>query len=100
MQSRQKISIIIVVVLLAMGAVVIALDWQQARQLIGEANWFVTIVALFFTAVSFFCLCSAFLVISRLFEINISRWKLLQIGYVSLALDNVLALSGFGGTLP
>lgn len=97
MQSRQKISIIVVAVLLVIGAVVIALDWQQARQLIGEANWFVTIVALSFTAVSFFCLCSAFLVISRLFEINISRWKLLQIGYVSSALDNVLALSGFGG---
>jgi len=97
MQSRQKISIIIVVVVLAIGAVVIALDWQQARQLIGEANWFLTIVALLFTAMSFLCLCLAFLVINRLFEIKISHWKLLQIGYVSLALDNVLALSGFGG---
>ena len=97
MQSRQKISIIVVVVVLAIGAVVIALDWQHARQLVGEANWFLTIIALLFTAVSFFCLSFAFLVISRLFEIKISRWKLLQIGYVSSALDNILALSGAGG---
>lgn len=97
MQVRQRVSIIIIVVLLAIGAIVIALDWQHARQLVGEANWFLTIVALLFTAISFFCLCFAFLVICRLFEINISPWKLLQIGYVSLALDNILALSGFGG---
>jgi uncharacterized protein (TIRG00374 family) len=97
MQSRQRVSIIIIVVLLAIGAAVIVLDWQQARQVISEANWFVTIAALLFTAISFFCLCFAFLLISRLFQINISPWKLLQIGYVSLALDNVLALSGFGG---
>lgn len=97
MPSRQRISIIIIVVVLLLGAAVIVFDWQEARRLIGEANWFLTIVALLFAATSYFCLCSAFVVINRLFEIDVSRLRLLEIGYVSVALDNILALSGAGG---
>jgi uncharacterized protein (TIRG00374 family) len=97
MQFRQRVSIIIIAVIVLIGAAVIAFDWQEASRLIGEANWFLSIVALLFTAISYFLFCSSFVVISRLFEIDISRLKLLQIGYVSIALDNILALSGAGG---
>lgn len=95
--GRQQVSIIIIVAVLLIGAAVIAFDWQEARRLIGEANWFLTVLALLFTAISYFLLCSAFVAISKLFEIDVSRLRLFEIGFVSIALDNILALSGAGG---
>jgi uncharacterized protein (TIRG00374 family) len=95
--GRGRVSVIIIAVVLLIGAAVIVFDWQEARRLIGEANWFWTLVALLFTAFSYFLLCCAFVVISKLFEIDVNRLRLFEIGFVSIALDNILALSGAGG---
>lgn len=95
--GRQLVSIIIIAAILLIGAAVIVFDWQEARELIGKANWFWTVVALLFTATSYFLLCCAFVLISKLFEIDVGRLRLFEIGFVSIALDNILALSGAGG---
>ncbi len=95
--SRQRVTLIIIVAVLLIGAVVIALDWKEASGLIGKANWALALLALLFTAISYFFLCYAFSVISRLFKIDISRLKLLEIAYLSISLDNILALSGAAG---
>jgi uncharacterized protein (TIRG00374 family) len=95
--GRQLVSVIIIAAILLIGAAVIVFDWQEARELIGKANWFWTVAALLFTATSYFLLCCAFVVISKLFEIDVGRLRLFEIGFVSIALDNILALSGAGG---
>jgi uncharacterized protein (TIRG00374 family) len=97
MQSRRKVEIIVIVVIFLIGAAVIALDWQEARRVIGAANWFLVIVALTFTVISYFSFSSAFVATNRLFQINVDRWKLFEVGYISIAVDNILALSGAAG---
>jgi uncharacterized protein (TIRG00374 family) len=97
MQSRRKVSIIIIVVVFLIGAAVIAFDWQEVRRVMGAANWFLVIVALMFTVISYFSFGSAYVATNRLFQINVSRWKLFEVGYISIALDNILALSGAAG---
>jgi uncharacterized protein (TIRG00374 family) len=97
MQSRQKVSIIVIVVVFLIGAAVIAFDWQEVRRVIGTANWSLVIVALMFTVISYFSFGSAYIATNRLFQINVDRWKLFEVGYISISVDNILALLGAAG---
>jgi uncharacterized protein (TIRG00374 family) len=97
MQFRRKLAIIVIVVVFLIGAAVIAFDWQEVLRVIGEANWFLVIVALMFTVISYFSFGSSYVATNRLFQINVSRWKLFEVGYISIAVDNILALSGAAG---
>jgi uncharacterized protein (TIRG00374 family) len=97
MQSRQKVTIIVIAVVFLIGAAVIALDWQEVSRVIGSANWSLVIVALMFTMISYFSFGAAYVATNRLFQINVSRWKLFEVGYVSISVDNILALLGAAG---
>jgi uncharacterized membrane protein YbhN (UPF0104 family) len=59
-KSRQQRIIALTVVAFALLAILlVALDWNEARQLVDKANWGLTLVALLFTALSYLCLsCS------------------------------------------
>jgi uncharacterized protein (TIRG00374 family) len=97
MQPRQKVTVIVIAVVFLIGATVIALDWKEVSRVIGTANWPLVIVALMFTVISYFSFSSAYVATNRLFQINVSRWKLFEVGYISISVDNILALLGAAG---
>src|SRR5215210_4140128 len=90
--------IVLAIALLALlGVATVALDWGQVRQVLGQAEWRLVPVALLLTAVSYGCLGYGFAVTSRLFGVRISQRDLVEIGFVSFALNHLIALGGVAG---
>jgi uncharacterized protein (TIRG00374 family) len=94
-QSRQqRIIVVTVVAFVLLAIILIALDWNDVRQLVDKADWGLTFVALLFTALSYLCLSYSFVTVNRLFGIGMVWRELLEIGFVSTALANVTGLGG------
>jgi uncharacterized membrane protein YbhN (UPF0104 family) len=56
---QQRIIALTVVAFVLLAILLVALDWDEARQIVDRANWGLTLVALLFTALSYLCLsCS------------------------------------------
>jgi uncharacterized protein (TIRG00374 family) len=97
-KSRQRRIIALTVVAFVLLAILlVALDWNEARQLMNEADWGLALVALLFTALSYLCLSYSFVTVSRVYGIAMVWRELLGIGFVSTALANVTGLGGAVG---
>jgi uncharacterized protein (TIRG00374 family) len=95
---RERIVVGAAIVLLALlGTVVVALDWGQAQQVLGQADWRLVLVALLLTAVSYGCLSYSFAAVSRIFGIRMGRRDLFELGFVSYALSHLVASGGTAG---
>jgi uncharacterized protein (TIRG00374 family) len=88
---------IAVIALGLLGVFVVAMDWRQAHHVLRQANWSWVLVAILFTGVSYLCLSYGFLVASRVFDIKLSLGDLLQIGFISDALNNLVSAGGTAG---
>src|SRR5919202_4932979 len=86
-----------IVLLAVLGTGLVALDWGQMRQALGQADWRLVPVALVFTAFSYGCLAYAFAVTSKLFGIRMSQRDLFEIGFVSFTLNHLLTFGGVAG---
>ena len=96
--SRQnKIIVISVIVFVLLAVLVVFLDWNQIHQIIGKAHWQLTLVALLFTIISYFCLSFGYVLVNRVFGIGIGWWELFEVGIVSSALNNILGFAGAAG---
>ncbi len=87
----------VVIALVLLGVFVLAMDWRQAHHVLRQANWAWVSVALLFTVVSYACLSYGFLVASRMFDIQLSLGDLLQIGFISNVLNNLVSAGGAAG---
>jgi uncharacterized protein (TIRG00374 family) len=91
------------VVMLIVGAftlaaiVLVVLDWQQVRQILGKSNLELTLVALLLTVISYFCLSFGYVIVNEVFSIKIGWRELFEVGLVSTALNNILAFMGAAG---
>lgn len=95
--SRSRLLIGIVVAVVVIGALVVALDWKQARQVLVTANWTLVAPALFFTGLSYLLLNIAFALVSRSWGIKLGAWRLIEIGFVSTVLNHLVTAGGAPG---
>jgi uncharacterized protein (TIRG00374 family) len=91
---QQRIIALTVVAFVLLAILLVALDWSEAHQLVGKADWGLALVALLFTVLSYLCLSSSFVAVNRVFGIGMAWRELLEIGLVSTALANVTGLGG------
>jgi uncharacterized protein (TIRG00374 family) len=94
---RHRLVIITITAVLLLAILLIVLDWNNIRQIVGKANWEWTLVALLFTVISYLCLSFGYVIVNRIFKIRISWLELLQVGLVSTTLNNILAFLGAAG---
>jgi uncharacterized protein (TIRG00374 family) len=94
---RQRITALAVIVVVLVCVLLIVLDWREVRELMSKADWELTLIALLFTAISYFCLSYGFVTVNRVFGIGMAWRELLEIGFVSTALANVTGLGGAAG---
>jgi uncharacterized protein (TIRG00374 family) len=95
---RERIVVGAAIVLLALlGTVVVALDWGQAQQVLGQADWRLVLVALLLTAVSYGCLSYSFAAVSRIYGVRMGRRDLFELGFISYALSHLVASGGAAG---
>ena len=71
---ERKIIVLTVVVFVLLAVLIVVLDWNQVHQIIGKAQWQLTLVALLFTIISYFCLSFGYVLVNRVFGIEIGWW--------------------------
>ena len=91
MQSYPRLTIITAVLMLLIGALIVILDWNQARQLVGNTAWRFLLVALGFVALAYLCASASVVLMLRAFSVGLDRLYLLKVGFVSTVLENLIA---------
>lgn len=94
---HQRGVVVAIVVLVVLGMAVAALDWGQAREVLGQVDWRLVPVALLFTALSYGCLSYSFAMTGRIFGVRMDRRDLFEVGFVSYALNHLVASGGTAG---
>lgn len=80
-----------------MATISIALKWNEIVFVVRQATWYWMICALIVAAVAYLLIGLNFLNICALFGVKLKAWDLIEIGYVTYALDNLLPALGLPG---
>jgi uncharacterized protein (TIRG00374 family) len=86
-----------VVAIALLGAVFIAMDWNQIRGALSRASWKPVPYALTATAVSYFCISYSFARVSQLLEIRMPVGDLTAVGFVTTVLNHLVSSGGAAG---
>jgi uncharacterized protein (TIRG00374 family) len=96
-RSRQRLLIVLVVVLILVGGFTVLADWNEVRTVVEQADWTSLIFALIFTVIAYVCVSINFAVICRILGIRMDMVELAEIGYVSTVLNHVVQSGGVAG---
>ena len=91
---RSKTIILILAAFVVVAAILIALKWKEVSQVLTQATWQYTVLAVASCLASDACLSFGYVLVNRAFSIKMSSLELLEIGFVSSTLNNVMALAG------
>jgi uncharacterized protein (TIRG00374 family) len=91
-QSRPRLTIIAIGLMILVGGIIIFLDRNQVRQLPGRAEWNYLGLALGLIAVSYFFESVSLVVMLRAFGVGLDKFYLARVGLVSAVLSNLIAL--------
>ena len=91
-QSAPRLTIIAIGLMLLVGAIIIFLDRNQVRQLWGKAEWNYLLIALGFVAISYLLGSISMVVMLRVFGVDLDKFYLLRVGFVSNVLSNLIAI--------
>jgi uncharacterized membrane protein YbhN (UPF0104 family) len=93
----QRAALIFVALFLIAGALIIALDWKEMRQVIGQVNWLLLAPSFLFTALSYICLSISLAIVFRVFGIKQDFKYLLRVGFVSNVASYLMNVGGATG---
>jgi uncharacterized protein (TIRG00374 family) len=91
-RTRTIALIVAAFVVVAVG--LIALNWKEGRQVLAQATWEATAAAVGLCLASDACLSYAYVLVNRAFAIRMGSLELLEIGFVSSTLNNLVAIFG------
>ena len=83
-------AIALVLGLVLLGTLVATMDGPKAWHLVRHADWGFLPAAVLCTALSYLCLGAGYAAVNRIFGIRLSSIALLEIGFVSFALNNLI----------
>jgi uncharacterized protein (TIRG00374 family) len=91
---RSRTIALIVGAFVVVATVLVALKWKEVSQVLAQATWQYTALALASCLASDVCLSFGYVLVNRAFSIKMGSLELLEIGFVSSTLNNVMALAG------
>jgi len=97
-RRRMPVAYIVFVLMLAALAASVVLEWNKAQSALRQANWHLLIPALLFTFISLFLACATYALINRAFGLPVSTRRLLLVGFVNMAANNMFTLGGAAGS--
>jgi uncharacterized protein (TIRG00374 family) len=89
-RSYSRLTVITVLLLVAVGAAIVIIDRKQVALLMQTSDWSYLIGAVAFTGLSYLAGSATFLVIMRIFKNRLGIAHLLNIGMVSMVLQNLI----------
>jgi uncharacterized protein (TIRG00374 family) len=84
-------------VVVLVGIIFVALDWDSFYQVLIQADWRLILPALIFSLISYACVGISFAMVSRLVGIDMSWRDLSEIGFVTVVLNHILTTAGVAG---
>lgn len=93
----RRLTSILTVLVALIGLAIIVLDWKQIRTAVSQAGWEPIPFALAATVVSYVCISLSFAQVSRLLGVNMRRWNLAIIGFISIVLNHLVLSGGAAG---
>ena len=94
---RRRLLIGIIVVVALIGVVIVALDWEDFRKVLSEADWRMILPGLAFSAISYFCVGYSYAIVAKLLEIRMGWRDLTEIGFVTVILNHIITTGGIAG---
>ncbi len=92
-----RVAAVVVLLFVAGCALIVVLDWREARSILGAAHWLPMLAALLFTAVSYSCLSASAAMVFRAFQIRLELRELLEIAFVSNVVTYLMNVGGVTG---
>ncbi len=97
-RRRREGALTLAIALLALlGVIVVVSSWGEIYKVLAQADWRLLPVVLLLTAVSYACLSISFAISSGVFGVQMSPKDLFYVGFVSYALDYLMASAGTAG---
>jgi uncharacterized protein (TIRG00374 family) len=93
----QKVTAFLVALFIVAGVLIVVLDWNEMRQVIGLAKWSLLLPALLFMATSYLCLSYSSALIFRMFGVQLNFKELLLISFVSNVVTYLMNVGGATG---
>lgn len=81
-------------ILVVVIAAAIALDWGRVRPVLKSANWHLLLPAVALAFVSYVCSGLAAALINRVFGLPVPLRRLFLVGFVTMAVNNLITLAG------
>ncbi|MBM3944928.1 MAG: flippase-like domain-containing protein [SAR202 cluster bacterium] len=89
--------VLLVLALLAWGVIAALSDWPAVWQAVLRARWPIMLATAALAVFSNFATSYSFALVAKLFEVNMSRVQLIQIGFVANALNQLASPAGTAG---
>lgn len=95
--SRSRGITTLIVVIALFGLLLVAMDWEEMRLVLIQADWKPLTGAIFFTAVSYICVSYAFAFVGKILGIQMGQHEMAEVGFVSTIINHVLTSGGVVG---
>jgi len=92
-----RVTTIVVALFVVAGVLIVVLDWNEIRQVIGHAKWSLLLPALLFMATSYICLSYSSAVVFRAFGVQMNFKDLLRISFVVNVVTYLMNVGGATG---
>jgi uncharacterized protein (TIRG00374 family) len=96
-QRPGRLTIALTLLVLLVGAVIVASDWRQFATVLEQADWRPLLAAVAVTMLAYACISLSFALVSRLLGIQMSYRNLFAAGFVSIVLNHVITTGGVAG---
>jgi uncharacterized protein (TIRG00374 family) len=96
-RSHHRLVTVLILAITIIGVVVVALDWQDMRQVLVEADWRYLPLVLLFTFFSYTFYSYAYAFVSQLLGIQMGKRELAEVCFISTVVNHVLTTGGVVG---
>lgn len=96
-KSIKKFFPSLILLILLLGIVFLAKDWNQVQDVLAQASLKPIPFALGTTLISYLCISSSFALVNKLLRIRIRARELIGIGFVSTVLNHIVSSGGAAG---
>jgi len=95
--AQSRLVTVLIITILVIGAVLVALDWQDIHQVLLEADWRFIPLVLAFTVLSYTFYSLAYAVVARMLGIAMPLAELAEACFISSVVNHVLTSGGVVG---
>ena len=96
-RRTSRIIALVVGIFVVVAVILLAVDWHEVKAVTSKASWAPTAIAVAFALASDACLSYGYVLVNRAFSIKLKTSELMEIGFVSSTINNIMAFLGAAG---